>query len=110
LDYILYRSSFGGKMRFCVSIGSKFRTTLCTGGIIAAFAVGTVSFFGFDQALRSSISQNSSSISGTKITKVLGLEHDHIIASINTKQWPARKFEAATDITERPFRSFDYSS
>lgn len=96
-------------MRFCVSISSKFRTTLCTGGIAAAFAVGAVNFFGSDQAWRRSIPQNSLSISGIKITKDLVLDIDDIRASINTEQWPARKFEAATDLTVRPFRSFDYS-
>ena len=46
---------------------------------------------------------------GTKITKDLVLENDNIIASTNAKRWPARKFEAATDLTERTLRSFGYS-
>jgi len=97
-------------MRFCVSISSKFRTALCTGGVAAAFAVGTVSFFSSDRALLHLISQNSSSICGTKITKDLVLENCEFIAFINTKQWPTRKFEAPADLTERTLRSFGYSS
>ena len=95
-------------MRFCVSISSEFRTALCTGGVAATFAVGTMSFFNSDQALLHSIPQNSLSISGTKITKDLVLDNDDIRASINTKRWPARKFEAATDLTERALRSWGY--
>ena len=74
--------NLGGKMRFCVSISSKFRTALCTGGVAAAFAVGTVSFFSSDRALLHLISQNSSSICGTKITKDLVLENCEFIAYI----------------------------
>ena len=97
-------------MRFSVSISSKFRATLCPGSVGAGFAVGTGSFFSSDQALLQSISQNSLSISGTEITKDLVLENSKFIAFINTKQSPTRKFEAATDLTERTVRSFGYSS
>ena len=101
--------NLGGKMRFCVSISSKMLIMLCTSSVFAAFAVGTVSFFSTDKALRHSSSQHSVFIREIKKTTALVPEILVFIAFINTKQWTARKFEAATDLTELTLHSLNYS-
>ncbi len=53
-------------MRICVSVSSKLLIMLCVSGITAAFAVGSISYFSADQALRSSITDQLISIRETK--------------------------------------------
>jgi hypothetical protein len=101
--------SLGGKMRFCVSISSKMLIMLCTSSVAVAFAVGTVSFFSADQAFCYPSSQHLVFIREIKKTTALVPEIPNFIAFINTKQWTALKFEAATDLTEHTMHSLNYS-
>lgn len=53
-------------MRICVSVSSKLLVMLCTSGITAAFAIGSISYFSAESALRGAITDQLVSIRETK--------------------------------------------